>query len=242
MIRLSPQAYRAFFRGYQSANRYWEAPDGRRYWRARYEIDRWDAADTSGLRRRDERARAIKDWDGPRHAPNGAGLYEQDARGGWWPTQMALDAGYLPCASCQKTARKKTIVATPADPGRSLTAIRQAQADSLRRRARGLTSDELVQVVRSIPDATSNPMRAASVAQDEPHTSLSPSLSPEIRGVIERLLDLREEAAPLGSSAYRGPFTQAGIAKIAGVPVKTVTAMAIDRDRRRNMGEEPDGT
>ena len=33
MIRLSPNRYRAFFRGYQSANRYWEAPDGMRYWR-----------------------------------------------------------------------------------------------------------------------------------------------------------------------------------------------------------------
>ena len=62
MIRLSPKSYRAFFRGYQSANRYWEAPDGRRYWRGRFEIDRWDASDTEGLRRRDEGAHAIKDW------------------------------------------------------------------------------------------------------------------------------------------------------------------------------------
>ena len=33
MICLSPKSYRAFFRGYGRANRYWEAPDGRRYWR-----------------------------------------------------------------------------------------------------------------------------------------------------------------------------------------------------------------
>jgi hypothetical protein len=45
MIRLSPHAYRAFFRGYRSANRYWEAPDGRRYWRGRFEMDRRDASD-----------------------------------------------------------------------------------------------------------------------------------------------------------------------------------------------------
>lgn len=66
MTRLSPNAYRAFFRGYQSANRYWEAPDGQRYWRSRFELDRWSAADTEGLRRRDEGAHAIKDWRGPR--------------------------------------------------------------------------------------------------------------------------------------------------------------------------------
>jgi hypothetical protein len=240
MIRLSPSAYRAFFRGYQSANRYWEAPDGRRYWRSRFEIDRWDAADRSGLRRRDEGARAVKDWDGPPWAPNGSGLYERDAGGGWWPTKAALDAGYLPCASCQKTARKKTIVATPTEPGRSLAAIKQAHADSLEEQARGLTRDELAQVVRSIRDATSNPMRALPTPRDPPQASTTPSVSPEIRGVIERLLDLREEAAPLGDSTYRGPFTQIVIAKIAGVPVKTVTAMAIDRDRRRNADDEPD--
>jgi hypothetical protein len=75
MIRMSPKSYRAFFRGYQSTNRYWHAPDGRRYWRSRFELDRWDAWDTEGLRRRDAGAHAIKDWDGPRWAPNGAGYY-----------------------------------------------------------------------------------------------------------------------------------------------------------------------
>jgi hypothetical protein len=102
MIRLSPHAYRAFFRGYQSANRYWEAPDGQRYWRGRFEIDRWRASDTEGLRRRDEGAHAIKDWDGPRHAPNGAGYYVQDGRGRWWPSEKFFAEGYEPCRACQR--------------------------------------------------------------------------------------------------------------------------------------------
>jgi hypothetical protein len=83
MIRLSPRAYRAFFSGYQRPNRYWDAPDSRRYWRPRFEIDRWDASDAEGLRRRDEGARAIKDWDGPRWAPSGAGYYVEDPPGRW---------------------------------------------------------------------------------------------------------------------------------------------------------------
>jgi len=28
----NPQTFRAYFRGYRSPNRYWEAPDGQRYW------------------------------------------------------------------------------------------------------------------------------------------------------------------------------------------------------------------
>jgi hypothetical protein len=66
--------------------------------------------------------------------------------------------------------------------------------------------------------------------------------SPEIQRVIERLLNLREAEAPLGDTGYRGPFTQKVIAKIAGVPARTVTAMAIERNRRRIKGETaPEG-
>jgi hypothetical protein len=101
MIRLSPKGYRAFFRGYQSANRYWDAPDGRRYWRGRFEIDRWDASDTGGLRRRDEGAHAMKEWDGPRWAPNGAGYYLQSSNGKWWPSPKFLAEGYEPCRACR---------------------------------------------------------------------------------------------------------------------------------------------
>lgn len=103
MIRLSPRAYRAFFRGYQSANKYWEAPDGRRYWRSKFEIDRWDSADTEGLRRRDEGAHAIKDWDGPRWAPNGAGYYlPQPGTTRWWPSPKFFAEGLEPCRWCSR--------------------------------------------------------------------------------------------------------------------------------------------
>jgi hypothetical protein len=64
-------------------------------------------------------------------------------------------------------------------------------------------------------------------------------ISDEIKGVIERLLDLREAEGPLGHTGYRGPFTQKAIAIIAGVPVQTVTRMAVERDRRREAGEAP---
>ena len=102
MIRLSPKSYRAFFRGYQSANKYWEAPDGRRYWRGRFEIDRWDAADTTGLHRRDEGAHAIKDWNGPPHAPNGAGYYVRGSDGKWWPSEKFFADGFEACRGCRR--------------------------------------------------------------------------------------------------------------------------------------------
>jgi len=42
LLASNPDSFRAYFRGYQSANRYWDAPapDGLRYWRGRFEIDR----------------------------------------------------------------------------------------------------------------------------------------------------------------------------------------------------------
>jgi hypothetical protein len=103
MIRLSPKSYRAFFRGYEQANRYWEAPDGRRYWRSFYEIDRWDALDTEGLRRVDDGAHRTKDWDGPRWAPNGAGYYlPQPGTKRWWPSAKFFAEGYEACRACSK--------------------------------------------------------------------------------------------------------------------------------------------
>lgn len=101
MIRLSPSSYRAYFRGYQATNRYWEAPDGMRYWRSRFELDRWHSADREGLRRRDDGAKPIKDWDGPRWAPNGAGPYLQSSNGKWWPSSKFFADGYLPCKACR---------------------------------------------------------------------------------------------------------------------------------------------
>ena len=102
MIRLSPRTYRAFFRGYDRTNRYWEAPDGNRYWRSRFEIDRWDAADETGLRRRDEGAHAIKDWDSAPWAPSGEGYYIQTPNRKWWPTGKFFDEGYEACRGCRK--------------------------------------------------------------------------------------------------------------------------------------------
>lgn len=102
MIRLSPNSYRAFFRGYQSANRYWEAPDGFRYWRGRFEIDRWHASDTSGLRRRDAGAQAKKAWNGPRWAPEDSDYYVPGPGGKWWPSERFFADGYEPCRACRK--------------------------------------------------------------------------------------------------------------------------------------------
>ncbi len=41
----NPDTYRAYFRGYRSPNRYWDAPDGQRYWLTRMMINRcWPTA------------------------------------------------------------------------------------------------------------------------------------------------------------------------------------------------------
>ena len=105
MLKASnPASYRAYFRGYQSPNRYWEAPDGRRYWLTRMMINRCRPEDyVDPLRRVDQGAKAIPDWDGPVFAPSGIGLYERDPkRKGWWPTEKALAGGYKPCKVCQR--------------------------------------------------------------------------------------------------------------------------------------------
>ena len=36
----NPESYRAYFRGYRSPNRYWDGPDGQRYWLTRMMINR----------------------------------------------------------------------------------------------------------------------------------------------------------------------------------------------------------
>lgn len=103
MLKASnPESYRAYFRGYQSPNRYWEAPDGRRYWLTMYMINRCWPDSVEPLRRVDQGAKAIPDWDGPPWAPNGSGLYARSAKRKWWPTEAALADGYRPCASCHR--------------------------------------------------------------------------------------------------------------------------------------------
>lgn len=102
MVKSSnPETYRAYFRGYSKPNRYWEAPDGLRYWRTR-ELNRCEPDSVEPLRRVDAGAKPILDWDGPPWAPNGNGKYQQDARGSWWPTASALADGYQPCRACQR--------------------------------------------------------------------------------------------------------------------------------------------
>jgi len=97
----NPDSYLAYFRGYPTPNRYWEAPDGLRYWRTR-ELNRCEPDSVEPLRRKDQGATPSKDWDGPRWAPSGIGLYQVDEKGGWWPTQAALAGGFKPCKSCQR--------------------------------------------------------------------------------------------------------------------------------------------
>jgi hypothetical protein len=99
----NPESYKAYFRGYQSPNRYWDAADGRRYWLTKFMINRCWPDSVEPLRRVDQGAKAITAWDGPPWAPDGIGLYERRASG-WWPTAAALEGGYQPCKACQKKA------------------------------------------------------------------------------------------------------------------------------------------
>ena len=143
LLGSNPDSFKAYFRGYQSANRYWDAPDGLRYWRGRFEIDRGQA-DGSGLRRVDAGTNAATAWSGPPHAADGIGLYDQDEKGRWWPTEAALEAGYQPCASCEMTNRKATIVATPTDPVGAAAIVATAERRSRAEQGRSLTRDETV--------------------------------------------------------------------------------------------------
>lgn len=97
----NPDTYKAYFRGYPTPNRYWEAPDGLRYWRTGMMLNRCEPDSVEPLRLVADGAKSIKAWDGPPYAPNGIGLYEQDPKGHWWPTKAALAAGYQPCKACQ---------------------------------------------------------------------------------------------------------------------------------------------
>lgn len=101
MLKASnPESYRAYFRGYQTPNRYWEAPDGRRYWLTKFMLNRCWPDSVEPLRRVNGGAKAITDWDGPPWAPNGIGLYQPGAGETWWPTKAALADGYQPCKAC----------------------------------------------------------------------------------------------------------------------------------------------
>lgn len=61
MVAKHPDSYRAYFRGYPTPNRYWEAPDGLRYWRTFTTMNRC-TLDSVEPRRVDQGAKLIKDW------------------------------------------------------------------------------------------------------------------------------------------------------------------------------------
>lgn len=244
LLGSNPASFRAYFRGYQQANRYWDAPDGLRYWRGRFEIDRGQA-DGSGLRHVDAGAKRATAWAGPAYAPDGSGLYEQDERGRWWPTEAALDAGYQPCRSCELTNKKAAIAATPRDPVGAAAFVASAEQRSRAERGRPLTRDELAQLLRQLP----NRVRGPSAPDDDMRTVLKPSPVdssiarrngeetdmtgsdvPKAR-VVRKLLELRAREAPLGFSGYRGVLSQKAIAEVAEVPVRDVTRAAIALDR-----------
>lgn len=99
---INPDTYRAYFRGYQSPNRYWDAPDGQRYWLTRMMINRCWPDSVEPLRLVSEGAKAAADWDGPPWAPSGIGIYAQNEKGQWWPTTAALAEGFQPCRACRR--------------------------------------------------------------------------------------------------------------------------------------------
>lgn len=124
MVKSSnPDSYRAYFRGYQTPNRYWEAPDGLRYWRTR-ELNRCRPDSVEPLRRVADGAKPVKDWDGPLYAPNGSGLYVRDAKGRWWPTGAALEGGYQPFRACQHGKKPPSAISRQPPDARSTIAPR----------------------------------------------------------------------------------------------------------------------
>jgi hypothetical protein len=247
LLAQNPDSFRAYFRGYQSANRYWDAPDGLRYWRGRFEIDRGQP-DGVGQRRAADGGRPRKDWDGPPHAPDGIGLYDRDDQGKWWPTEAALSSGYQPCASCSLMQRKSTIVATPEDPQRIAALIATAETECQSTRGRPLTRDELGRVLREYEDRALGPFSQMRELHGVPEASSSNEVNKELSRpahaadtvskdrVVQKLLELRAREAPLGSTGYRGVLTQKTIADVADVRVQDVTRAAIELDREMNSG------
>lgn len=101
MIRDSPDSYLAYFRGYQRPNRYWDGPDGLPYWPTRFELNRCRPDSVEPLRRVDEGATPILDWDGPPWAPHKLGLYVPADDGQWAPRFERF--GFHPCRACRRS-------------------------------------------------------------------------------------------------------------------------------------------
>ena len=207
-----------------------------------FEIDRGQP-DDSGLRRVQEGGTRAAEWAGPSYAPDGIGLYEQDEKGRWWPTDAALAAGFLPCRSCEMTNRKRAIVLTPREPEAAAELVAVAEQDRRKAEGRSLTRDELAGLLRDQPDwvrgpSSSNddrlevvePVPTTEGGSAEPHAVSGPGEGWRLQ-VVRKLLELRAREAPLGSSGYRGVLTQKAIANVAGVRVQDVTKIAIELDR-----------
>lgn len=77
-IARHPESYRAYWRGYKTANRYWEL-DGYRYWRTSaggpggfvMMLNRSRLEDAEAPRRVDQGARPAESWSGPPWEPDG---------------------------------------------------------------------------------------------------------------------------------------------------------------------------
>jgi hypothetical protein len=105
MVRLSPAGYQAYFRGYSRPMRYWDAPDGNRYWMTGWGGGRMvnrTADDQDPPRRVDEGARPAVHSDGPPWTPPGQRVYALAPDGKWWPTREAIEGGFQPCRACQR--------------------------------------------------------------------------------------------------------------------------------------------
>lgn len=105
-IRWHPDAFNAYFRGYQHPMRYLELPDGLRYWRTvlnrTHMLNRCTLDSVEPPRRVDRGAKRIA-WDGPPWAPYGSpwppGYVELEP--GRWVYQRELDPRRdYPCAAC----------------------------------------------------------------------------------------------------------------------------------------------
>lgn len=102
MLGHSADSYRAYFRGYPRPNRYWDGPDGMRYWRTGMMLNRCEPDSVEPLRLVADGAAPIKDWDGPPWAPNHSRLYTKEADGKWWPRFSGTDL--KPCKACVNKA------------------------------------------------------------------------------------------------------------------------------------------
>jgi len=190
------ETYRAYFRGLPTPLRYWEAPDGQRYWLTMYMINRCLPDSVEPPRRVDEGAKPIP-WDTFLLAPKGSHTYER-YKNGWIPTEEAIAAGYRPCASCQ----------TKVDVRRRHLAHRGPSSQNQDRRTE-LDRGRIDMASRDVPKAR----------------------------VVRKLLELRAQEAPLGSTGYRGQLSQKAIAEVADVTVQEVTKAAIAMDQERMVGE-----